>query len=154
MRIYVHKQDEQDVEALETTPEEVIAETLRLEVDEVVLLEDTDQVIDVSLTFEEAVVVERSHVFHGKRHRIKAIVVFNGEPRDREFSAAARVERVFDWATGPDGFGLDKADAAEHQLALASDDKVPPGDVHLGSLPQDPPGVVTFNLIPKHRHEG
>jgi hypothetical protein len=154
MRIYIHQEDEHDVEAVETLPDVVIGEALSLETDELVLPEDGDEVIDVSLTFEQVTVIDRSHVFRGKRHRIEAVAVFNGEPREREFSSSTRVERVFHWATGREGFDLGKADAAEHQLALASDGVVPAGDVHLGSLAQDPAGVVTFNLIPKHRHEG
>jgi hypothetical protein len=154
MRIYIHQERGHDVEAAETMSESVIAEALNLETDELVLLEDSDEVIDVSLTFERVGIGDRSHVFRGRRHRIEAIVVFNGERHEREFSSSTRVERVFHWATGPEGFDLSKADAAEHQLALALDDTVPAGDVHLGSLEQDPAGVVTFNLIPKHRHEG
>jgi hypothetical protein len=155
MRIYIHQDDQHEAEALETDSDVSIAEALGIVGDETVvaLVEDSDELIDVALTFEQAGIPDRAHMFHGKRHKIEAIVVFNGEPKHHEFSASARVKRVFRWAAEK-AFDMSKADAAEHQLALASNGTVPPADAHLGSLDQDPAGVVRFNLTPKVRHEG
>jgi hypothetical protein len=156
MRIYSHREDRHEAEAVETGADVVIGEVLEIDGDEtvVVLVEDSDAVVDITLTFEQAGISDRAHVFHGKRHRIEAVVSYNGETHEREFGAAKPVSKVFEWATGKHAFGLGKADAAEHQLALAADNSVPAPDVHLGSLAQHPPGTVRFNLIPKGRHEG
>jgi hypothetical protein len=156
MRIYVHQETKHEAEAVDTSGAVTIAEALGIIGNEevVVLLEDQDEALDVTLTLEGGGVSDRAHVFCGPRSRIEVVVSFNGERKEHEFAASARVDRVFRWATGEHGFHLSKADSAEHTLALAGSDVIPAGDVHLGSLDEKTPGHVAFSLIPKHRYEG
>jgi hypothetical protein len=152
MRIYVHREGRAEPEAVAVSGEVAVAEAVGPGV-EVVLVEDSDELLDLTVTLQEAHVADRDHLFAGARHRIEVEVTYNGE-RAREFSSSARVERVFEWAVGPEGFNLSHADAIEHQLALCATQEVPAPDVHIGSLPEDRPGHLCFDLIPKHRHEG
>jgi len=158
MRIYLHQESQQDASAVETAETAVIADALGIDGEGegavVVLIEDADEPLDVTRTFAEGGLSDRTHLFCGRRHRIDVAVSFNGEQRTHVFSASTRVERVFRWATGEHGFDLSKADAAEHTLALSGTDVIPPGDAHVGSLPEQTPGHVAFMLIPKHRYEG
>jgi hypothetical protein len=155
IRVYIHEAGRQDADAVDTELDAVIGSALEIDGDEemVLLLEDDDEAIDIALTFAQASIDDRRHVFRGKRKRIDVVVMYNGERREREFSASTRVERVFRWATGKQGFGLSDVDAAEHALALL-DNAMPASDVHLGSLDDKTPGRVEFRLIPKHRYQG
>ena len=154
MKIYVHREAQQDAEALEAEGRVTVAEAFGVP-DRVlvVLSEDAEEVLPDTAKLEDAV-TDRGHVFAGRRHRVLVSVMFNGETREHEFSASTRVKRVFAWAVGEHGFNLGAEDAAEHALALASTDAMPAEDVHLGSLDADTPGKVAFKLVPKHRYEG
>lgn len=156
MRIYLHQASQQDASAVEAAETAVIADALGIDGngEVVVLVEDADEPLDITRTFAEGGLSDRTHLFCGPHHRIEVTVSFNGEQRNHAFSASTRVERVFRWATGEHGFDLSKADAAEHTLALTGTNVIPPGDAHLGSLPEQTPGHVAFMLIPKHRYEG
>jgi hypothetical protein len=156
MKIYVHREGKHEAEAVDIAADVVIAKALELEDDDeiVVLVEDGDEVVDITLTFEQAGIADRAHVFHGRRHRIDVVVKYNNEPMERTFAASATVARVYKWASGDNGFGLSPAQAAEHTLQLASDKSIPAGDVHVGSLDRDKDGRVTFRIIAKHRYEG
>ncbi len=156
MRMYVHQEGKHEADAIDAADTDVLAAALEIGSGDglLVLIEDRDQVLDITLTVEDAGGTDRMHVFRGRRSRIEVVVSFNGERREREFATSARVDRVFHWATGEHGFGLSKADAAEHTLALTGSNVIPAGDVHIGSLDQQTPGQVAFSLIPKHRYEG
>jgi hypothetical protein len=155
MRIYIHREGHVEADVVEADANAVIAEVLGVEGGEVtVSIEDGDDEIDVSLTFEQARIGDRSHVFRGRRKRVEVDVSFNAEHRERTFAPSAKVERVLKWAVGNHGFNLSKADAAEHTLTLSGDNTIPPLDAHLGSLDDPTPGRVGFKLIPKHRYEG
>jgi hypothetical protein len=153
MRIYIHREAHDEAEALDSPAEGSIADELTLEEGELVLLENQDEPLDTTLSFQAAGVDDRGHVFRGRRHPIEVSVEYNGETHVHQFGASTRVERVFKWAVGKHAFDLGEVDAAEHTLALA-DETVPAGDVHLGSLDQATPGRVAFLLVAKHRHEG
>jgi hypothetical protein len=153
MRIYVHREASPDALAIETSETTVLADALEIDDGDVVLLENVEVELDVAQSVQQAGVADRAHVFRGRRARVVAEVQYNGESISREFSASARVDRVFRWATGSKGFKLSKPDAAEHTLQL-SDHTVPHSDVHLGSLDDTTPGRVSFSLVPKHRFEG
>ena len=154
-RIYVHAEGQHEPESVEAAADTTIADVVGTHDGAlVVLLEDSDEALGLELSLDQAGIADRAHIFAGRRSRILAEVNFNGESREREFSASTRVQRVFKWATGNQGFDLSKADAAEHTLALCSTGEIPAGDVHLGALDNETHGRVCFNLIPKHRFEG
>lgn len=153
MRVYLHTPGAIDPQALDVDGDAVISAALSTAEGAYVLLEDTDDALDATQTFTGADIPDRAHLYVGPRPRILALVRFNGPTIDREFSASARVEQIFRWATGEQGFDLSPADAAEHVLQLP-DGTFPPPDAQLGTLPETAPGRVSFDLVPKHRYEG
>lgn len=156
MKVYVHREAQADADVVDVPADASLGEAVGAGDGSgvAVLLEDSEDVLDLSQSVGEAGLQDRGHVFFGARQRIQVEVMYNGDTREREFSASTRVQRVFRWASGERGFDLSKADAAEHTLALCSTGEVPAGDVHLGSLDADTPGRLCFTLIPKHRFEG
>jgi hypothetical protein len=156
MKIYIHRDGHPEPDALETQSTAVLGEALSKDDGgvSVALLEDSDELLDLAVSVEAAGVQDKAHVFAGTRHRVQVEVLYNGESREHEFSASMRVERVFKWAVGKQGFDLSHADAVEHTLALCASGKVPSDDEHLGSLDAETPGKVCFMLIAKHRFEG
>lgn len=155
MKIYVHQEAQEEAEAIDVPTNSKLGELVAGKDRELfVLLEDTEDPLDLEMTIDESGIDDRAHLFVGQRHRVDVDVLFNGERHTRTFSASTRVSRVFKWAVGKQAFDLSEADAAEHTLALLANDVVPPGDAHLGSLDDSTPGRVAFALIPKHRYEG
>lgn len=155
IRVYIHDEGRHDPDSVDTKMAAEIGVALEVNGDgeRFVLIEDEDEAIDLALTFDAAGIGDRKHVFRGKRKRVTATILYNGERRRHEFSSSTRVKRVFRWATGEHGFHLSDADAAEHTLALP-DNTIPASDVHIGSLDDVTPGHVELRLIPKHRYEG
>lgn len=155
MRVYLHRPTQLEPDAVEVEVDAVIRDGLN-EVDDSVsvLIEDTDEPLDVDATFDAAGVTDRIHIHIAPAVRIGVTVNYNGVPKSDEFSASSRVERVFDWAVSDKAFDLGPEDATEHALAVCgAEDPLAP-DVHLGSLPQDGPHHVCLNLVPKHRFQG
>jgi hypothetical protein len=154
MRLYVHREAQQDAEALEADGAGTVGEAFGIPNQAaIVLAEDSDEPLSPEASLAGSL-EDRAHAFAGQRTRVLATVTFNGVTIDKEFSASTRVRRVFDWAVGKHGFNLGEIDAAEHALALSGTEVMPPEDVHLGSLDADTPGVVAFDLVPKERFEG
>jgi hypothetical protein len=150
-KLYIHTDAGPDPEAHEHDAGAQIGTALLLERDAVVLIEDGDEPLDLELTFLKAAVGDRAHLHVSHRHRLAAIVHFNGRAEQRSFTVATRVGKVRRWAV--EAFGLIGVDATEHTLALSGTDIVPPGDAHLGSLPHTN-DEIEFDLVPKHRFEG
>ena len=113
MRIYIHREGQEEAEALESPGEATIAEELALEEGEPVLLENQDEPLDTTQSFEPAGVDDRAHVFRGRRHPIEVSVEYNGETHEHQFGASTRVQRVFKWAVSEHAFDLGEADAAD-----------------------------------------
>ena len=156
MRIYLHTHAQHDADAVETTPQVTLAAALGIAPDDdtVVLLEDGEEPLDLTRDLSALGLVDRAHLFAGRRYRVVAEVKFNDRTIERRFPASARIARVFRWAVGEDGFDLGREDAAEHALALCETGQILPRDVHLGSLDDATPGRVALALVPKHRFEG
>src|SRR5215217_3621338 len=143
MKIYIHREGRPEAEAVSVTSNTTLRELFaQTDAEPLVLFEDGDQELDLNRTIHEAGVAERAHLFVGQRHRIGVEVLYNGETCRETFSASTRVSRILTWAVNGKAFDLSEVDAAEHTLALATNDAVPPGDVHLGSLDDATPGHV------------
>ena len=156
MKIYIHREGDQQPDAVEMPGSAVLGEVLARGDGGVTVaqLEDTDLPLDLAVSVQQAGVEDRAHVFVGTRERLAVEVLYNGDTREHEFSVASTVRRAFTWAVGKHGFDLSRDDASEHTLALCADGVIPAEDVHLGSLNAATPGRVCFMLIAKHRFEG
>lgn len=153
MDLYIHRPGDERVElrVVETTV--TVAEAVTLQDGESVWLEDTESEIDVTLTLEEVNIRHRGHVHVNRCHEVKVDVTFNGTTKNHTFHPATRVERVFDWATGKDGFDLTPTDRTEHTLEVCGTTIQPDDGDHIGSFVGEHCSVC-FNLVPKHRFEG
>jgi hypothetical protein len=158
MKLYLHKAEQLEPEAIEVSPTASVAEAVAGAGGGAgvvyVLREDHDEPVDTGVSIEAAAIGDREHVFAGPGLRLNLGVTYNGVTKSRDFSASTRIQRVFDWAVSKQEFDLGREDATEHALALCgSGDPLQP-DVHIGSLPQDSPDHVCLDLVPKHRFEG
>lgn len=153
MEIYVHRPGEERIELRVVEETVTVEEAVKLRNGENVWLEDTEEIVDVRITVTEAGIAHRGHVHVNKCHRAVVTVNFNGQTKTRDFPVATRIEHVFRWATGKDGFPLADADALEHTLQVCNTTTQPDGDDHVGSFVSDQ-CTVCFDLVPKHRIEG
>jgi hypothetical protein len=108
-------------------------------------IEDCEEPLDIAVLIAEE---NSGKVHHVHRARHIEVSVFYQERRiEKRFSPATRVQRVLDWAVGPNGFNIDKAIAPEIELALEGS-KVPlPKDAHIGRYLRHPEHCLSFDLI-------
>lgn len=118
----------------------------------VVLLEDTEEALDLNRQLDQAGIGHRSRVHVHRCRRVEVSINFQAEQQTRKFSAATTVQRVKQWAVHE--FGLPKVDATEHALQLCGSMTRPDEDIHLGTLVQYPDCMLCFDLVPKQRVEG
>jgi len=157
MQIYVHSTHQEDPELIEVEAAATIREivTIRPEVEaEGVWIVDQDDELDLQITFEAAGIGHRHHVHRGRCRKVDARVRYGGDIRGREFAPSATVGRIFDWATGEDGFDLAPDQRAKHVLALPNADHFLAKSVHIGSLVTAESCEVVLDLDAKVRFEG
>jgi hypothetical protein len=95
-----------------------------------------------------------SQQWDDRRIAVVTSVRYGGVPKEKSFSPASTVERVFEWATGPNGFNLTPAEKAKHVLALPGADHPLDSATHVGSLVSHEGCHVQMDLAPKSRFEG
>jgi hypothetical protein len=154
LEIYVHNKESEEPRLV------VVAEEVRL--NEIVIehaeqgaggwLEDVDEELDISLTIRELAIVERSHIHVSTCRRIQVTVRQDSE-KTKEFAPSATVARVYEWASGPDGFDLLPAERVKHTFVICGTQTEPDRSAHVGSF-ADANCAVCFSLVPKHRSEG
>lgn len=116
--------------------------------DEAVLFfEDGEEPLDLA-----AIVVEESHagkVHHVHRlHHVEVIVFYKDQKIERRFRPAARVQRVLDWAVGPDGFkNIDPVIVPEMELALHGTETALPKSAHIGRFVRRDRPCLELDLI-------
>jgi len=158
IEVYVHRPGSYDPElvsiSLNAQVKELAGESKELEVD-LLWLEDADEPLDLEMTIGAVGIGHRHHVHHGRCPSVAVRVRYGGEePKERSFGPAKTVERVFEWATGKNGFELTPAEKAKHFLALPHADQPLDRTTHVGSLVGDHGCEVTLDLAPKKRFEG
>src|SRR4029077_9459549 len=100
MKIYIHSEAQLEPEGRDVSLETSLTEILPAGNGSslVILREDGDDELEGGLTLGSAGISDRDHLFVGAHGRVAVEVMYNGETRVQEFSASARVERVFVWA--------------------------------------------------------
>ena len=88
----------------------------------------------------------RAHHVHRVR-RLNVEVSYQDEPKDHPFSPASTIQRVLDWAMGPQGFKIDPSIAPEMELALDGSEKPLPRHAHLGRFAHYPSHELRLDLI-------
>jgi hypothetical protein len=92
--------------------------------------EDGDEPVDLTVIIDERFVGKVHHVHRARR--VEVVVFYKEKDHERQFSPSARVQRVLDWAVGPEGFKIDPAIAPEMELALHDQTKALPKSAHIG----------------------
>jgi hypothetical protein len=154
MELYVHTKESEEPRIVE------VDESVRLE--EVVSehgeegsgawLEEVDEELDIRLTVKELEIGDRSHIHINRCRRIDVIVRQDTE-KSKAFGPSATVAKVYEWATGPDGFDLLPAERVKHTFVICGTQTEPDKSAHVGSF-ADAACAVCFNLVPKQRSEG
>jgi hypothetical protein len=98
--------------------------------DALLFLEDAETPLDLGgVVGDEA----RGRVHHVHRARtVEVSVSYQASTKTKSFPPSATIQRVLDWAVGPDGFGLDPTLAPEMELALHGQTQALPKTAHLG----------------------
>ena len=118
-------------------------------------IEETDVELELDLTLEQAGVKHRHHVHHHRCRRVKVIVRYIEDERAREFSPAATVGRVLEWALGTEAFNIPIEQRPEYGFLTCGDGSAVASDTHLGSLTgQDAGCDVCLSLVRKINPQG
>jgi hypothetical protein len=154
MELYVHNK-ESDEPKLVVIEEEVRLEEIVVEHGEPVAgawLEDADEELDIKLTIRELEIVEHSHIHLNTCKRIH-VTVRQDTAKENGFPPSATIARVYEWASGHDGFNLPPAERVKHTLVISGTTTEPDKAAHVGSFANSECGV-SFDLVPKERFEG
>jgi hypothetical protein len=118
----------------------------------VLLVEDSDVPVDLSLVITEDTAGGKIHHVH-RAKKIAVKVFYKHLEKEKHFPPSARVQRVLDWAVGKDGFNIDPTIAPDMELAL-HDDKIPddqkkplPKNAHIGRYVHHPHHCLELDLI-------
>jgi hypothetical protein len=113
--------------------------------DGLLFVEDCDEPLDLLVILTKEASGKVHHV-HRARH-IEVSVFYQGGHLTHQFSPSTRVQRVLDWAVGPNGFKIDSAVAPEMELSLHESTAALPKDAHIGRYIHHPDHRIVFDLI-------
>lgn len=115
-------------------------------------LEDEDEELDEGKSLEAVGLTRRPCVHAGCRaQRIKAIVNFQGNQKERRFGPAKTIGGVIQWALR--AFSISDAGAAEYRLELCDSDQSLPDNLHIGCI-EDDDRELCFDLLIDSRQQG
>ena len=111
-----------------------------------VWFEDAEKPIDPSSTFGSANVNDHCHIHVSLCPIVQVKVLYGGNSKERSFTPAMTVDRVFKWVTGPEGFKITQTEAAKLVL-VPHETKVEINvNEHVGHFADDD-CYVTFDLV-------
>jgi hypothetical protein len=119
-----------------------------------VLLEDSDEVLELDKELKEAGIGNRQRVHCHRCRRIEVTINFNGRTESKAFPPSTAVKRVKRWADAKDQFDLKGVDTTDHVLQICGTSVRPDEDIHIGTLVRHPNCKLCFDLVPKVRVEG
>lgn len=155
MKIYVHRQGVELAQIAvsdEVTVKEFASE-LTGESGFEVWLEDADEPLPAKTKLEKSGIKERGHVQVSRCKRVEVTVRYGGESRTKQFSPAATIAKVFDWACGPKAFHLTGSEKAKHTLGICGTGQQPHRSEHIGTFATSNCDLC-LDLLPKERFEG
>jgi hypothetical protein len=112
----------------------------------ILFLEDSDVPVHPMVLIIEEEVSGKVHHVH-RAHKIEVGVYYQARKISRHFSPSMRVQRILDWAVGPDGFKIDPTIAPEMELALHGQTAPLPKVAHIGRYIHHPHCELDFDLI-------
>lgn len=153
LELFVHRASSREITLVNVSADTSLADALGVADGEIVWLDDGDEPVDHGDACHRIGVASRAHVHIGRCTRLTVSVTFNGDTISDAFTPNARVERVFDWATGKKGFDLSPTDRTEHVLQVCDTTVEPDAGERIESFVGED-CTVCFKLVPKHRFEG
>ncbi|SRR5581483_2782514 len=152
MELFVHTPGEEHPDIVEVE-ETAVVRTLVAEGDDGrVWVEESEEEIDLDLTFRAAGIRHHQHVHRGRCHQIEVVVRWNGNHNHR-YAPATTIATVEKWAFHKVAHFSDEQEA-QHVLAEPGADHFLEGSVHVGSLVKPGSCTVTLDLLPRSRFEG
>jgi hypothetical protein len=109
-------------------------------------VEDCEQAVDLAIVVTEEAFGNKVHHVH-RAHKIEVAIFYQGRKIEKRFAPSTRVQRVLDWAVGPNGFKIDPAIAPEMELALHGQTTALPKNAHIGRYVRHPHHELAFDLI-------
>jgi hypothetical protein len=155
LQVYVHSQS-RDLDLIEVDEAMKAREFLGAysqEAEMELWIEDATKPIESELTLAEAGIGQRSHVHISRCQRVEVRVRYGGDTKTKRFPPGTTIARVFEWATGKQGFDLTPTERAKHTLGICDTFTQPDKSEHIGSL-ADHDCSVCLDLAPKERFEG
>ncbi|MDO7868523.1 hypothetical protein [Nocardioides jiangxiensis] len=147
VRVYIH--GDKPVEMVDV--EETVFVSTLVPDGATVWAEDAEAPLDAAATVAEVTNSGRAAV-HVGRGQVTVSVAYNGATKSAAFGPGVRIQKVLDWATGPDGFAVNPVDAASLVLRLSGSAADLDSDEHVGSLAAD--GVLALDLVAGVRFAG
>jgi len=108
-------------------------------------VEDSEEPLDQAVAVLEDATRRMHHV-----HRVRTVevsVYYQDRPETKRFSPSTRIQRILDWAIGPDGFHLDATIAPEMELSLSGSTTPLPKGAHLGRYVHHPDQRLVLDLV-------
>jgi hypothetical protein len=112
----------------------------------ILLVEDSDELLDLTVVLTEATLGGKVHHVHRAR-QIAVTIFYNGSEKEKRFSPSARVQRVLDWAVSKEGFNIDPVIAPEMELAIHDQTTALPKSAHIGRYVHHPHHCLALDLI-------
>lgn len=93
--------------------------------------EDEEEPLELSIVLDEQHDHKRIHHVHRSK-TVEVVVHYGTGEKTHHFAPSTRVERILEWAIGPQGFAIDPAIAPEMELAVEGSEDELPGSAHIG----------------------
>ncbi len=112
----------------------------------VLLVEDSDEEVDLALCLTKEMVGERVHHVH-RAHKIAVTVAYKEGQKEARFSPSSRIQRILGWAVSKEEFNIDPVIAPDMELALHDHTTALPKNAHIGRYVHHPHHRLSLDLI-------
>lgn len=162
-RIFVHARGIPGVQAVEISDADQVSSLITKAKElgfqdngpALVFAEDSVGPIAMTATLADAGLQDNASVHIGRCVRVPVTARYAGKPDIvRDFSPAQRIEHVFKWAIGKQGFDLTPQDALDFALQLCGQQGALNNDDHIGSLLTGDECNVCLDLVATDRIQG
>jgi hypothetical protein len=163
LRVFIQGPGLERVKVIEVGDEADIADVIKLaqeagvrvdESDAVVLVEDTDTRLDMSIRLADAGVGDRASLHVGRCRRVDVSVRYGKETKNEDFSVSQRLRHVMKWAVGNRGFDISNGDAQDLVLVVPGQQHPVDLDDHVGLFVVGQACEVRLDLVPSERIQG
>lgn len=150
MRVYVH--DSEGKRVVEAEEAATLADVIGADADAKIWAEDDPEPLEADATVGILAGRETAAVHVGKG-QIIVTVTYMDATKSETFGPGTKVDKVLDWATDEDGFGVPEGDRDDLVLRLkGSTDPLDP-DTHIGTL-AGRGETLALDLLPGDRFAG